>query len=69
MVFANTNEVSESLSAPRAAHLQARIKVRLKEVLFDENGDAAETTQIVDTTVGRVLLFDIVPDGLPFSYG
>ena len=66
MVFANTNEVMKAYSS-KNVHLQARIKVRLKEVLFDKNGEAIEKTSIVETTVGRVLLFDIVPDGLPFS--
>jgi len=66
MVFANTNEVLKAYSS-KNAHLQARIKVRLKEVLFDDNGERIEKTSIVDTTVGRVLLFDIVPDGLPFE--
>ena len=66
MVFADTNEVMKAYSS-KNAHLQARIKVRLKEVLFNENGERQETTSIVDTTVGRVLLFAIVPEGLPFS--
>jgi DNA-directed RNA polymerase subunit beta' len=66
MVFANKDEVLKAFNTG-TAHLQARIKVRLTEVLFDENGDKQEYTSIVDTTVGRVILFSIVPAGLPFS--
>ncbi|MGY8817646.1 MAG: DNA-directed RNA polymerase subunit beta', partial [Pseudomonadales bacterium] len=66
MIFADTDEVLKAYSS-KNAHLQARIKVRLKEVLFGEDGERIETTAIVDTTVGRVLFFDIVPDGLPFE--
>ena len=66
MVFANVDEVSRP-SATKAVHLQARIKVRLTEVMFDENREKIETTSIVESTVGRVILFSIVPAGLPFS--
>jgi DNA-directed RNA polymerase subunit beta' len=47
--------------------LQARIKVRLKEVIVDEEGNRNESIRRVDTTVGRALVFDIVPKGLPFD--
>jgi len=66
MVFANVDEVLKAFNTG-AAHLQARIKVRLTEVLFDENREKQDYTSIVETTVGRVLLFSIVPDGMPFS--
>ncbi len=66
MVLANVDEVLKAFNTG-TAHLQARIKVRLTEVLFDEDGEKTENTSIVDTTVGRVLLYSIVPDGLPFS--
>jgi len=66
MVFADVNEVLKAFNT-RTAHLQAKIKVRLTEVLLDENKDRHENTEIFETTVGRVILFSIVPDGLPFS--
>jgi len=66
MVFANVDEVLKAFST-NAAHLQASIKVRLTEVLFDENREKQEYTSLVETTVGRVILFSIVPAGLPFS--
>ncbi len=66
MVFANVNEVMRAFSTGNA-HLQAKVKVRLTEVLRDESGNRTPNQIIVDTTVGRVILFTIVPQGLPFS--
>ena len=66
MVFANVDEVLKAFNTG-TAHLQASIKVRLTEILFDENKEKQEYTSIVETTVGRVILFSIVPDGMPFS--
>ena len=43
------------------------IKVRITDVYSNEEGERVRETAIVDTTVGRVLLFNIVPEGLRFS--
>ena len=45
MTFANVDEVVKAFST-KAVHLQARIKVRLTEVMFDENRGKIETTSI-----------------------
>jgi DNA-directed RNA polymerase subunit beta' len=66
MVFANINEVIRAFNTQNV-HLQARIKVRLTEVLKSEDGTKTSNTKVVSTTVGRVILFTIVPDGLPFA--
>nr|WP_205744016.1 DNA-directed RNA polymerase subunit beta' [Grimontia sedimenti] len=50
-----------------SAELHARVKVRIKEVLFDELGNRSEKVELVDTTVGRAMLWQIVPEGLPYS--
>src|SRR5690606_4022609 len=47
--------------------LQARIKARITEVSLREDGEKVTTTSLVDTTVGRVLLWEIVPDGIAFE--
>ncbi|MEZ8082351.1 DNA-directed RNA polymerase subunit beta' [Enterovibrio norvegicus] len=49
------------------AELHARVKVRLKEVLFDEMGNRSESVELRDTTVGRAMLWQIVPEGLPYE--
>ena len=67
MVFADGHEVSRAYYAGQV-ELQARIKVRIKEVLVDEEtAERSEEFSLVETTVGRTLLWDIVPEGLPFS--
>ncbi|MDG1772766.1 MAG: DNA-directed RNA polymerase subunit beta' [Oceanicoccus sp.] len=67
MVFSDPEEVHRAYNT-RKVHLQARIQCRIKEVLFDEEtGERNEDIKIVDTTVGRVLLWQIIPEGLPFE--
>lgn len=44
-----------------------RVKVRITEYEKDENGEFVAHTSIKDTTVGRAILWMIVPKGLPFS--
>jgi len=65
-VFANLKEVSRAYYS-KNVHLQARVKVRINEVTFNEEGEEQAKTYIVDTTVGRALLWNIVPDGLAYE--
>ncbi|OGT25682.1 MAG: DNA-directed RNA polymerase subunit beta' [Gammaproteobacteria bacterium RIFCSPLOWO2_02_FULL_42_14] len=67
MVFADADEV---IRAYESGHvdLQAKIKARIFEVKFDpKTKTTGEKTMIVDTTVGRVLLWRVVPKGLVFD--
>ena len=67
MTFSDAKEVQRAYETGNA-HLQARIKVRILEVLVDEvTGERTEERKIVETTVGRILLWESVPEGLPFS--
>ena len=66
MAFADTQEVSRAYHAKKVG-LQARIKVRIVEHITGEDGETETSTSIVDTTVGRVLLWEIVPKGMPFE--
>ncbi len=66
MVFADVKEAHRAYGAGKV-DLQAIVKVRVKEVTIQEDGERTEEYKIVDTTVGRALLFDIVPDGLSFD--
>ncbi|MDX1654297.1 MAG: DNA-directed RNA polymerase subunit beta', partial [Candidatus Competibacteraceae bacterium] len=66
MVFANVAEVHRAYEN-RLVELQARIGVRIP---FDETGEDGEIHKVlkrVETTVGRALLFDILPQGLSFD--
>ncbi|GAA4648277.1 DNA-directed RNA polymerase subunit beta' [Kistimonas scapharcae] len=66
MMFA---DIKEALRAYRvgAADLHAKVKVRISEALKNAQGELESRRFIADTTIGRVLLWDIVPDGLPFE--
>ncbi|MCW9012340.1 MAG: DNA-directed RNA polymerase subunit beta', partial [Gammaproteobacteria bacterium] len=66
MVFADVEEV-ERAHANKAVHIQAKVKVRIKESVNEENGELVETTRIVDTTVGRAMLSKVLPAGLSFD--
>jgi DNA-directed RNA polymerase subunit beta-beta' len=65
-VFSDMAEVRRAYDN-KDVSLHARIKVRLTEVDIDEYDRKHKNTRLVETTVGRVLLFDIFPEGLPFS--
>lgn len=65
MVFADSAEVHRAY-ANGAVDLQAKIKVRLKEVSLDK-GERQEITKLRDTTVGRALFWEVVPEGLSFE--
>ncbi|SLM26453.1 DNA-directed RNA polymerase subunit beta' [Stenotrophomonas indicatrix] len=66
MAFANIAEVKRAYDN-RVVELHARVKVRITEVVTDEEGNKQSKTSIVDTTIGRALLAEILPEGLPFA--
>ncbi len=47
--------------------LHARVKVRIKDSVIDDEGQIEHRSRIVDTTVGRALLSEILPAGLSFD--
>ena len=65
-VFANADEVHRAYYA-KQVDLHARVKVRVEEESLDDNGEAVVTRSLHDTTVGRTLLYAIVPNALPFA--
>jgi DNA-directed RNA polymerase subunit beta' len=65
-VFANTDEVHRAYYAQQV-DLHARVKVRVEEQTTDDSGETVTTKVLHDTTVGRTLLYAIVPKALPFS--
>jgi len=67
MVFADIGEVQRALDAG-VVELTAKISVRLTEWSKDkDSGEFVPSTSMVETTVGRALLSEILPKGLPFS--
>ncbi|OZA36535.1 MAG: DNA-directed RNA polymerase subunit beta', partial [Hydrogenophilales bacterium 17-64-34] len=67
MMFADVTEARRAYDN-REAELHARVTVRIKEVLLDENKNRVETIKRVETTLGRALLSEILPPGLSFSH-
>ncbi|WP_206859829.1 DNA-directed RNA polymerase subunit beta' [Lysobacter changpingensis] len=66
MAFANVAEVKRAYDN-RVVQLHAKCKVRITETVRNEDGTTEQKTSIVDTTVGRALLREILPEGLPFA--
>src|SRR5690606_34092282 len=67
LIFADTGEVQRALDAG-VVELTTKISVRLTE--WNKNkasGEFEPATSLVETTVGRALLSEILPKGLAFS--
>ena len=67
LIFSDIGEVQRALDAGQV-ELTAKVAVRITE--WNKNKDTNEfepSTSLVDTTVGRALLSEILPKGLPFS--
>jgi DNA-directed RNA polymerase subunit beta' len=64
--FADVAEVHRAYET-RQVSLHARIKARVREVALADDGSKTVTYKLHDTTVGRTLLSDLLPEGLPFS--
>ena len=65
-VFANVSEVHRAYHSGEVG-LQAKVKVRIHESVVSDDGDRSERTFIADTTVGRALLWEIVPEGIAYE--
>ncbi|MEO5342578.1 MAG: DNA-directed RNA polymerase subunit beta' [Gammaproteobacteria bacterium SHHR-1] len=66
MAFSSITEARRAYESG-AAELNARVKVRVREVVVDEEGKRSTGYPVKDTILGRALLFEIVPEGLPFD--
>ena len=66
MVFADVAEVHRAYGTGNA-DLHAKVRVRIREVIFDPEGNRQEQLKLVKTTVGRALLSEIMPVGLSFD--
>ena len=67
LIFSDIGEVQRAFDAG-VVELAARINVRLTEYSKDkETGELTPSTKLWETTVGRALLSEILPKGLPFA--
>ncbi|HEX7382309.1 MAG TPA: DNA-directed RNA polymerase subunit beta' [Nevskiaceae bacterium] len=70
MVFSDVEEVHRAYGSGKV-DLQAKVRVRMHDYVERVDADASvhfdPLTHIVDTTVGRALLSEILPEGVPFD--
>ena len=66
MAFADVAEVHRAFQSG-AVELHARIRARIRNVVFSDEGETVERVRLWDTTVGRALLSEIMPPGLSFD--
>jgi DNA-directed RNA polymerase subunit beta' len=67
MTFADVAEVHRA-QQNGVVGLHARVKVRIREVVLDEEtGEREERRRMVETTVGRALLSELLPNGLSYD--
>ncbi|WP_448548169.1 DNA-directed RNA polymerase subunit beta' [Thalassotalea fusca] len=66
MIFADTKE-AEKAYRTGVAELHARVKIRITEHVRNEAGELEERTELRDTTVGRAILWQVCPKGLPYA--
>jgi DNA-directed RNA polymerase subunit beta' len=66
MVFVNTKE-AEKAYRTGAAELHARVKIRITEHVKNADGEMEPVTTLRDTTVGRAIMWQVCPEGLPYE--
>ena len=66
MVFSDVAEVHRAFQCG-TVDLHARIRARIHDVVFSEDGESVGRVRLCDTTVGRALLSEIMPPGLSFD--
>ena len=66
MTFSNVKEVYRALGTGDLS-VNAKIKVRIEETTYDEEGNANSVTKMVDTVAGRCLIWNITPKGMSFD--
>lgn len=66
MVFSDVEEVHRAYEAG-VVDLHAKVRARIKEYPMDEKGEFQEKIRFVETTVGRAILSELLPKGLPFE--
>ncbi|MCW5627003.1 MAG: DNA-directed RNA polymerase subunit beta', partial [Burkholderiales bacterium] len=65
MAFLDVSEVARAYET-RQVDVSARVTVRIREQYFDDEGKLRDKVTRYETTVGRALLSEILPPGLPF---
>jgi DNA-directed RNA polymerase subunit beta' len=67
MMFSDVAEVHRAYESG-VAELHAKVKVRIADSNINDDGELEKRTTVRETTVGRALLSEILPEGIPFEY-
>jgi len=65
-IFASTDEIHKAIACGMV-EVQSKIQVRLTEKIIKDNGEVEYKTERKTTTVGRALIWEIIPEGMPFE--
>jgi DNA-directed RNA polymerase subunit beta' len=65
-IFVNVGEVHKALLA-KSVELQSKIQLRVTEKIANDKGEVIDKTHRVSTTVGRALIWEVVPERMPFE--
>ncbi|MBK2261389.1 DNA-directed RNA polymerase subunit beta', partial [Francisella tularensis] len=65
-LFSSYEDVSRAYNSG-TIDIHAKIKLRIDRQVFDTKGNTYNEKGVVNTTVGRALLLNILPEGLSFS--
>lgn len=67
MIFSDTNEIHRAYETG-LVELQAKIRARIKESVLDpKTGELQKKIRLVETTVGRALMSELLPEGMSFD--
>ena len=66
MIFSDVKEVHRAYSAHKV-DLHAKVRVRIEETEINEDGTRSKKRTLIQTTIGRALLSEILPAGMPFA--
>ncbi len=66
MIFADAKEAKRAYEMDMVS-LHAKVQVRITDSEYDDNGELVVTTRREETTVGRAILSEVLPAGIPFS--
>jgi len=65
-IFADVNEAAHALHAGYV-NLHAKVKIRINESNIDDSGEVVTTRRLVETTIGRAQIWNILPKLLSFD--
>jgi DNA-directed RNA polymerase subunit beta' len=67
MAFSDVKEVHRAYETAHKVDLHAKVRVRIEETEVNEDGTRTKKRTLTQTTVGRALLSEILPAGMPFA--